>query len=309
MCGSLVRRVQVDVPSRAGAANDYSSHKTFPQPDWLTDPTERAVLVQTVEGYEKLRAGLPHNTALLGPDRPGCGENLFVDGLVQWELCVGDVFAVAGSGLQLEVTSPRRPCENWNHVHGLEPYGDGSFYRSADGEGNCRCASMITKFTTAPTTASSSVATQVCRVAASPPGPLPYQALRPAEHAGWVLLASAPRRGAWRRRHADAGQACMHSRRAHDTPAHHVESRTKRFIGRSTSMLILIAHLNGLGHTAQPAAPGVAAKAGGRPLLRQRRRGAAGLVGVGWHCGGAGRASHPASVGHRRVEARPGGAP
>lgn len=72
------------------------------------------------------------------PERPGSGENIFIDGLEQWELCVGDVFAIEGSTLSLEVTSSRRVCENWNHVHGLEPYGDGSYYQQPDGVGNVR---------------------------------------------------------------------------------------------------------------------------------------------------------------------------
>jgi MOSC domain-containing protein YiiM len=106
-----------DAPTRAGAADDYSSHKTFPQPGWLEDPPERGLLCQTAEGYEKLHAGLPAGCiALLSPERPGSGENLFVEGLTQWELCIGDVFA--SGDVRLQVSSPRRPCEYWNIVHG-----------------------------------------------------------------------------------------------------------------------------------------------------------------------------------------------
>ena len=53
-------------------------------------------------------------------------------------LVITDVFTIEGSELTLEVTSSRRVCENWNHVHGLEPYGDGSYYQQPDGEGNVR---------------------------------------------------------------------------------------------------------------------------------------------------------------------------
>ena len=128
-----------DAPTTAGAADDFSSHRTWPQPDWLEDPPERGLLCQTADAYEKLRAGLPENAALLSPERPGSGENVFVDGLEQWSLCIGDVFTVPGTQLRLEVSSPRRPCEYWNMIHGLLPYDDdGAAYQAADGEGNVR---------------------------------------------------------------------------------------------------------------------------------------------------------------------------
>ena len=85
---------------------------------------ERGVLCQTAEAYEKLRAGLPESAALLSEERPGSAENLFLEGLTAWELCVGDVFTLAGAGdsdiskgVELQVSSPRRPCEQWNQVY------------------------------------------------------------------------------------------------------------------------------------------------------------------------------------------------
>lgn len=101
-------------------------------------PPERGLLCQTAEAYAKLRSGLPpESAALLSPERPGSGENLFVDGVTAWELCIGDEFAVVpaaaataagepepGAGKAgsrptalLQVSSPRRACEQWNVVH------------------------------------------------------------------------------------------------------------------------------------------------------------------------------------------------
>eukprot|EP01051_Picozoa_sp_SAG22_P020097 SAG22_NODE_3929_length_1464_cov_3.465201_2_plen_297_part_00 len=127
-----------------GAVGDHSSHTTTPQPGWLADPAERAVLCQTAEGYEKLRAGLPPgNAEWLGPQRPldgrsgwfrnGAGENLYLDGIEQGTLCVGDVFKVGGA--TLEVASPRRPCEKWNVIHGSRADGR---YDDPSGAGNIR---------------------------------------------------------------------------------------------------------------------------------------------------------------------------
>jgi MOSC domain-containing protein YiiM len=97
-----------------------------PSHDALFGVSERALLCQTAEGYQKLRGGLPpHTHRHLSPDRPGSGENIFVDGLEQWALCIGDEFEVSPSGggsdnggARLQLSSPRRPCERWNEVHG-----------------------------------------------------------------------------------------------------------------------------------------------------------------------------------------------
>lgn len=74
----------------------------------LKDPNERALMMSTSEGYETLRQALPHAAATLSHERPGSGENFYVDGLAQGELCLGDVFAVEGRSTRLEVSSPRR---------------------------------------------------------------------------------------------------------------------------------------------------------------------------------------------------------
>ena len=85
-------------------------------------PPERGILCQTAEAYDKLRSGLPESAALLSEERPGSAENLFLSGLTAWELCIGDVFTLAGTDgssgdVMLQLTSPRRPCEQWNQVH------------------------------------------------------------------------------------------------------------------------------------------------------------------------------------------------
>ena len=63
--------------------------------DMLQDPNERALMMSTVEGYEKLRAALPHAAGSLSAEavgdlgpRPGSGENIYVDGLTQGDLCI-----------------------------------------------------------------------------------------------------------------------------------------------------------------------------------------------------------------------------
>ena len=61
----------------------------------------------------------------LGP-RPASGENFYVDGLTQGDLCVGDVFNVEGSSTVLEVSSPRRPCDKWNKVHDMAAHPNSS---------------------------------------------------------------------------------------------------------------------------------------------------------------------------------------
>ena len=97
------------------------------------DPNDRALMMTTSEGYETLRAALPHAAATLAAEaigelgpRPASGENFYVDGLAQGELCVGDVFNVEGSSTVLEVSSPRRPCDKWNKVHDMAAHPNSS---------------------------------------------------------------------------------------------------------------------------------------------------------------------------------------
>jgi len=97
------------------------------------DPNDRALMMTTSEGYETLRAALPHAAATLAAEaigelgpRPASGENFYVDGLAQGDLCVGDVFTVEGASTVLEVSSPRRPCDKWNKVHDMAAHPNSS---------------------------------------------------------------------------------------------------------------------------------------------------------------------------------------
>ena len=111
--------------------NDPGLHPYAAGGDGSGAPPERGILCQTAEAYAKLREGLPESAALLSEDRPGSAENIFVDGLTAWELCVGDTFTVVASDggserVTLQVTSPRRPCEQWNQVHATEAFLQGT---------------------------------------------------------------------------------------------------------------------------------------------------------------------------------------
>eukprot|EP01052_Picozoa_sp_SAG31_P060294 SAG31_NODE_19487_length_600_cov_1.111776_1_plen_79_part_00 len=63
----------------------------------------------------------------------GSGENLYLEGVEQGALCVGDVIKVGSTTLQ--VSSPRRPCSKWNLIHGSRPDGQ---YNDPSGDGNIR---------------------------------------------------------------------------------------------------------------------------------------------------------------------------
>ena len=107
--------ISVDATDIGPSSNYPPSHQGFAAT--LAEPNERALLCTTVEGYQKLADGLPDYAEHFGASRPGSGEQLHVDGLEQWECCIGDVFAVAGKTTRLQVSSPRRPCDKWNMTH------------------------------------------------------------------------------------------------------------------------------------------------------------------------------------------------
>jgi MOSC domain-containing protein YiiM len=67
---------------------------------------EKAVYGYATANYAAWRAEYPQHTALLVPG--GVGENLAIDGMMESDLCVGDVHAM-GSAL-LQVCQPRQPC-------------------------------------------------------------------------------------------------------------------------------------------------------------------------------------------------------
>ncbi|MGF1453828.1 MAG: MOSC domain-containing protein [Alphaproteobacteria bacterium] len=68
---------------------------------------DKAVYGYPARHYEAWRADWPEHDVLWGPG--GVGENLTVDGLVEEEVLIGDVFETGG-GLTLQVTQPRQPC-------------------------------------------------------------------------------------------------------------------------------------------------------------------------------------------------------
>eukprot|EP01004_Peranema_trichophorum_P005344 NODE_4205_length_1207_cov_37.009225_g3706_i0.p1 GENE.NODE_4205_length_1207_cov_37.009225_g3706_i0~~NODE_4205_length_1207_cov_37.009225_g3706_i0.p1 ORF type:complete len:248 (-),score=28.14 NODE_4205_length_1207_cov_37.009225_g3706_i0:275-1018(-) len=99
------------------------------------DPGARAVLCQTLENYEALRKKFPELAKFFEGVPATCGENITVDGLPMSEVCVGDIFRVESdenytSRLQLEVTSPRKPCVRMDQSH-FSPLGtDGVKYHT-----------------------------------------------------------------------------------------------------------------------------------------------------------------------------------
>lgn len=114
--------------------NDPDLHPYAAGDDGSGAPPERGILCQTAEAYDKLRGALPENAGSLSEQRPGSAENLYLEGLSAWELCIGDIFTLkraaeksGGSGqLTLQVTSPRRPCEQWNQVHATSAFLEGT---------------------------------------------------------------------------------------------------------------------------------------------------------------------------------------
>jgi MOSC domain-containing protein YiiM len=67
---------------------------------------EKAVYGYATANYAAWRAEYPRHTALLVPG--GFGENLAIDGMIESDLCVGDVHVI-GSAL-MQVCQPRQPC-------------------------------------------------------------------------------------------------------------------------------------------------------------------------------------------------------
>jgi MOSC domain-containing protein YiiM len=74
--------------------------------------TERAVLMYSGDHYAKWRSEWGRKD--VGPG--AFGENLTVRGLSEGRVCVGDVFRIGET--QLEVSSPRTPCDTLARRHG-----------------------------------------------------------------------------------------------------------------------------------------------------------------------------------------------
>jgi MOSC domain-containing protein YiiM len=67
---------------------------------------EKAVYAYALEHYADWRREYPQHFATLQPG--GFGENLCIEGLLESDICVGDVHRVGSSRLQ--VCQPRQPC-------------------------------------------------------------------------------------------------------------------------------------------------------------------------------------------------------
>ena len=77
---------------------------------------ERAILLQSLENYEKLHKEMQNNTI---KDIPSFGENIVVSGLDSNNICIGDKFKIKGdhSNLIIQVSSPRKPCYKIDKKH------------------------------------------------------------------------------------------------------------------------------------------------------------------------------------------------
>eukprot|EP01050_Picozoa_sp_SAG11_P009455 SAG11_NODE_889_length_6692_cov_6.292280_2_plen_198_part_00 len=87
-----------------------------PSHDALYGVSERALLCQTAEGYQKLKSGLPpHTHERLSPSRPGSAENVFLEGIEQWSLCIGDEFEASGQS-PCSISNNSRPVRSCSPV-------------------------------------------------------------------------------------------------------------------------------------------------------------------------------------------------
>lgn len=86
-------------------------HKTHFEGDGVGDTkhhggTDKAVCVYPIEHYEKWTTELNLEAPL---SIPAFGENLTVKGLLEDDVCIGDVFSVGKAIVQ--ITQPRQPCQ------------------------------------------------------------------------------------------------------------------------------------------------------------------------------------------------------
>ncbi len=91
---------------------------------------ERAILVQSVENYEKLKSHSKFAKCFEDEDymlSPTFGEHLLVEGMDNSQICIGDIFEIENklSPLTLEVTSPCLPGAAIDKRHGTNTGIDG----------------------------------------------------------------------------------------------------------------------------------------------------------------------------------------
>ncbi|WP_230970177.1 MOSC domain-containing protein [Nitrogeniibacter aestuarii] len=77
---------------------------------------DKAVHLYPADHYTRLAELMPMASNLLLPGV--LGENLSVSGLVESDVCIGDVFALGDARLQ--VSQPRRPCWKISHRLGVD---------------------------------------------------------------------------------------------------------------------------------------------------------------------------------------------
>ena len=88
------------VVTRLGLAGDEQADLT------VHGGPDKAVYAYSAAHYPAWVADFPDHADLLVPG--GVGENLTIDGLVEGDLCVGDVHRIGTA--QLQVCQPRQPC-------------------------------------------------------------------------------------------------------------------------------------------------------------------------------------------------------
>ena len=92
----------------------HKSNEAIDEYDSIVE--ERAILLQSLENYEKLHKEMKNNTI---QDIPSFGENLVVSGVDSDNICIGDKFKIKGehSDLIIQVSSPRKPCYKIDKKH------------------------------------------------------------------------------------------------------------------------------------------------------------------------------------------------
>ena len=92
----------------------HKSNEAIAEYDSIVE--ERAILLQSLENYEKLHKEMKNNTI---QDIPSFGENLVVSGVDSDNICIGDKFKIKGehSDLIIQVSSPRKPCYKIDKKH------------------------------------------------------------------------------------------------------------------------------------------------------------------------------------------------
>src|ERR1044071_4944642 len=106
---SAIRKEPVDGPVWAGAEGLSGDHQYDREGQ---GGPERALLMYSADHYPRWRAEWDRTD--LGPG--GFGENLTVSGITEDTACLGDVYRIGET--RVEVSSPRTPCNTLARRHG-----------------------------------------------------------------------------------------------------------------------------------------------------------------------------------------------